>query len=47
MQTSKWMCQDNFRFKEDSRNKPKHIQRMVRKLDPFTRTEHNASIAVV
>ena len=37
------MCQNNFRFEENPQNKPKHIQRIVRKLAPFTRTKHYAS----
>ena len=36
-----------FRFKENPRNKPKFIQRMVRKLAPFTRTKHHVSTKVV
>ena len=31
------------KFEEDSQNKPKHIQGMVRKLSLFTRTKHHAS----
>ena len=45
------MYENNFRFEENPRNKPKHGSfrktRMVRKLAPFTRTKHHASTKVV
>ena len=41
------MCKNNFRFEENPQNRPKHIQRMIRKLAPFTGTKHHALAKVV